>query len=170
MCIYIYIYIYIYMGSGSIPPDAPRIATLPQLFKRAKQPAGIPNHLIYLSQFSLLMTIYNSSSSSSSSNNNSSNSSTNSNNDDNDNSSGTNNSNNSSNIRVRDASPVVRPSLGSPPRRSSSDNSSGGRLCTLIGVPCRFSMLSTFSTFANVLFQYKSPRAEGAKTDPPHTY
>ena len=27
-------------------------------------------------------------------------------------------------------------------------------------------MLSTFSTFANVLFQYKSPRAEGAKTDP----
>ena len=29
---------------------------------------------------------------------------------------------------------------------------SGGRLCTLIGVPCRLSMLSTFSTFANVLF------------------
>ena len=26
---------------------------------------------------------------------------------------------------------------------------SGGRLCTLIGVPCRLSMLSTFSTFAN---------------------
>ena len=49
---------------------------------------------------------------------------------------------------------------------------SGGRLCTLIGVPCRLSMLSTFSTFANVLFQYKSPRAEGANTDPPpgHTY
>ena len=45
--------------------------------------------------------------------------------------------------------------------------SSGGRLCTLIGVPCRLSMLSTFSTFAHVLFQYKSPRAEGAKTDPP---
>ena len=44
---------------------------------------------------------------------------------------------------------------------------SSGRLCTLIGVPCRLSMLSTFSTFANVLFQYKSPRAEGAKTDPP---
>ena len=43
---------------------------------------------------------------------------------------------------------------------------SSGRLCTLIGVPCRLSMLSTFSTFANVLFQYKSPRAEGAKTDP----
>ena len=47
---------------------------------------------------------------------------------------------------------------------------SGGRLCTLIGVPCRLSMLSTFSTFANVLFQYKSPRAEGAKTDPPPGY
>ena len=31
-------------------------------------------------------------------------------------------------------------------------------------------MLSTFSTFANVLFQYKSPRAEGAKTDPPPGY
>ena len=33
-------------------------------------------------------------------------------------------------------------------------------------------MLSTFSTFANVLFWDKSPRAEGAKTDPPpgHTY
>ena len=45
--------------------------------------------------------------------------------------------------------------------------SSGGRLCTLIGVPCRLSMLSTFSTSANLLFQYKSPRAEGAKTDPP---
>ena len=29
---------------------------------------------------------------------------------------------------------------------------SGGRLCTLIGVPCRISMLSTFSTFANLLF------------------
>ena len=29
---------------------------------------------------------------------------------------------------------------------------SGGRLCTLIGVPCCLSMLSTFSTFANVLF------------------
>ena len=29
---------------------------------------------------------------------------------------------------------------------------SGGRLCTLIGVPCRLSMLSTFSTFANMLF------------------
>ena len=29
---------------------------------------------------------------------------------------------------------------------------SGGRLCTLIGVPCRISMLSTFSTFADVLF------------------
>ena len=42
-----------------------------------------------------------------------------------------------------------------------------GRLCTLIGVPCRISMLSTFSTFANVLLQDKSPRAEGAKTDPP---
>ena len=47
---------------------------------------------------------------------------------------------------------------------------SGGRLCTLIGVPCRLSMLSTFSTFANVLFQYKSPGAEGAKTDPPPGY
>ena len=47
---------------------------------------------------------------------------------------------------------------------------SGGRLCTLIGVPYRLSMLSTFSTFANVLFQYKSPRAEGAKTDPPPGY
>ena len=47
---------------------------------------------------------------------------------------------------------------------------SGGRLCTLIGVPCRFSMLSTFSTSANVLFQDKSPRAEGAKTDPPPGY
>ena len=47
---------------------------------------------------------------------------------------------------------------------------SGGRLCTLIGVPCRFSMLSTFSTFANVLFPDKSPRAEGAKTDPPPGY
>ena len=47
-----------------------------------------------------------------------------------------------------------------------------GRLCTLIGVPCRLSMLSTFSTFAIVLFSDKSPRAEGAKTDPPpgHTY
>ena len=44
--------------------------------------------------------------------------------------------------------------------------------CALIGVPCRLSMLSTFSTFANVLFEDKSPRAEGAKTDPPpgHTY
>ena len=33
-------------------------------------------------------------------------------------------------------------------------------------------MLSTFSTSANVLFKDKSPRAEGAKTDPPpgHTY
>ena len=31
-------------------------------------------------------------------------------------------------------------------------HNSGGRLCTLIGVPCRISMLSTFSTFANVLF------------------
>ena len=29
---------------------------------------------------------------------------------------------------------------------------SGGRLCTLIGVPCRISMLSTFSTFANIMF------------------
>ena len=47
---------------------------------------------------------------------------------------------------------------------------SGGRLCTLVGVACRLSMLSTFSTFANVLFQYKSPRAEGAKTDPPPGY
>ena len=44
---------------------------------------------------------------------------------------------------------------------------SGGRLCTLIGVPCRLSLLSTFSTFANALFKDKSPRAEGAKTDPP---
>ena len=44
---------------------------------------------------------------------------------------------------------------------------SGSCRCALIGVPCRLSMLSTFSTFANVLFQYKSPRAEGAKTDPP---
>ena len=42
--------------------------------------------------------------------------------------------------------------------------------CTLIGVPCRLSMLSTFSTFADVLFQCKSPRAEGAKTDPPPGY
>ena len=50
--------------------------------------------------------------------------------------------------------------------------SSGGRLCALIGVPCRLSMLSTFSTFAKALFEDKSPRAEGAKTDPPpgHTY
>ena len=33
-------------------------------------------------------------------------------------------------------------------------------------------MLSTFSTFANVLLQDKSPGAESAKTDPPpgHTY
>ena len=37
---------------------------------------------------------------------------------------------------------------GAAPRR----RYSGGRLCTLIGVPCRLSMLSTFSTFANVLF------------------
>ena len=29
---------------------------------------------------------------------------------------------------------------------------SGGRLCTLIGVPCRLSMLSTFSTFAMYCF------------------
>ena len=51
-------------------------------------------------------------------------------------------------------------------------SNSGGRLCTLIDVPCRLSMLSTFSTFAKVLFEDKSPRAEGAKTDPPpgHTY
>ena len=49
---------------------------------------------------------------------------------------------------------------------------SGSCRCALIGVPCRLSMLSSFSTFANVLFQDKSPRAEGAKTDPPpgHTY
>ena len=47
---------------------------------------------------------------------------------------------------------------------------SGGRLCTLIGVPCRLSMLSTFSTFANVLFLDISPRAEGAKTDLPPGY
>ena len=47
---------------------------------------------------------------------------------------------------------------------------SGGCRCALIGVPCRLSMLSTFSTFANVLFQYKLPRAEGAKTDPPPGY
>ena len=40
----------------------------------------------------------------------------------------------------------------------------------IIGVPCRLSMLSTFSTSANVLFQYKSPRAESAKTDPPPGY
>ena len=26
------------------------------------------------------------------------------------------------------------------------------RLCTLIGVPCRLSMLITFNTFANILF------------------
>ena len=32
------------------------------------------------------------------------------------------------------------------------EQTSGGRLCTLIGVPCRISMLSTFSTFANILF------------------
>ena len=50
------------------------------------------------------------------------------------------------------------------------DNKSGGRLCTLIGVPCHLSMLSTFSTFANVLFQNKSPRAEGVKTDSPPGY
>ena len=55
-------------------------------------------------------------------------------------------------------------------RRRCSGQLSGGRLCTLIGVPCRLSMLSTFSTFANVLFQDKSPRAEGAKTDPPPGY
>ena len=47
---------------------------------------------------------------------------------------------------------------------------SGSCRCALIGVPCRLCMLSTFSTFANVLFQYKSPRAEGAKTDPPPGY
>ena len=47
---------------------------------------------------------------------------------------------------------------------------SGSCRCTLIGVPCRLSMLSTFSTFANVLFQYTSPLAEGAKTDPPPGY
>ena len=29
---------------------------------------------------------------------------------------------------------------------------SGSCRCALIGVPCRISMLSTFSTFANVLF------------------
>ena len=29
---------------------------------------------------------------------------------------------------------------------------SGSCRCALIGVPCRLSMLSTFSTFANVLF------------------
>ena len=44
---------------------------------------------------------------------------------------------------------------------------SGGLRCALIGVPCNLSMLSTFSTFANVLFEGKSPRAEGAKTAPP---
>ena len=43
---------------------------------------------------------------------------------------------------------------------------SGSRLCALIGVPWCLSMLSTLSTFSNVLFQDKSPRAEGAKTDP----
>ena len=49
---------------------------------------------------------------------------------------------------------------------------SGSCRCALIGVPCRLSMLSTFSTFANVSLKDKSPRAEGAKTDPPpwHTY
>ena len=49
---------------------------------------------------------------------------------------------------------------------------SGSCRCALMGVPCRLSMLSTFSTFANVLFSDKSPRAEGAKTDPlpGHTY
>ena len=47
---------------------------------------------------------------------------------------------------------------------------SGSCRCTLIGVPCRLSMLSTVCTFAHVLFQYKSPRAEGAKTDPPPGY
>ena len=44
---------------------------------------------------------------------------------------------------------------------------SGGRLCALIGVPWRLRCFSTFSTCANISFQYKSPRAEGAKTDPP---
>ena len=34
---------------------------------------------------------------------------------------------------------------------SDKDNSGSCR-CALIGVPCRLSMLSTFSTFANVLF------------------
>ena len=29
---------------------------------------------------------------------------------------------------------------------------SGSCRCALIGVPCRLSMLSTFSTFANILF------------------
>ena len=59
---------------------------------------------------------------------------------------------------------------GAQPGAALSRLYSGGRLCTLIGVPCRLSMLSTFNTFANVLFQYKSPRAEGAKTDPPPGY
>ena len=49
---------------------------------------------------------------------------------------------------------------------------SGGRSCALIDVPWRLRCFSTFSTCANISFQYKSPRAEGAKTDPPpgHTY
>ena len=38
------------------------------------------------------------------------------------------------------------------PGNVESSNASGGRLCTLIGVPCRISMLSTLSTFANVSF------------------
>ena len=47
---------------------------------------------------------------------------------------------------------------------------SGSCRCALIGVPCRLSMLSTFIIFADVLFQDKSPRAEGAKIDPPPGY
>ena len=38
------------------------------------------------------------------------------------------------------------------PQGPAATHNSGGRLCTLIGVPCRLSMLSTFSTSANVLF------------------
>ena len=36
--------------------------------------------------------------------------------------------------------------------QSEINDSSGSCRCALIGVPCRLSMLSTFSTFANVLF------------------
>ena len=37
-------------------------------------------------------------------------------------------------------------------RREVPEYYSGSCRCALIGVPCRLSMLSTFSTFANILF------------------